>query len=172
MATDSRVLAPAPLSASRPTDIGSLLRYWRTVRRLSQLELALHADVSSRHLSYVETGRSKPSREMVLRLADALDVPLRERNTLLAAAGYASRYVATDLAAPELARMRSAIELILRHQEPYPAFVLDRHWDIRMANQAAARCTRFLLGTDPVESNMMRLALHPEGLRRVLVNWG
>jgi transcriptional regulator with XRE-family HTH domain len=126
--------------------VGALLRHWRTARRLSQLELALEADVSSRHLSYVETGRSQPSREMVLLLADALEIPLRERNALLVAAGYAPRYFETGLAAPEMAQVRNAIDLILRHQEPYPAFVLDRHWEIRMANQAAPRCTRFLLG--------------------------
>lgn len=108
---------------------------------------------------------------MVLRLADALEIPLRERNALLLAAGFAPRYVEGNLAAPEMERLRTAIELILRHQEPYPAFVLDRHWDIRLANQAAARCTRFLLGTDPAESNMMRLVLGPNGLRPVLANW-
>lgn len=159
---------PGPPTAAR---IGPLLRYWRTARRLSQLELALNADVSARHVSYVETGRSQPSREMVLRLADVLEVPLRERNPLLVAAGYAPRYFETGLGAPEMARMRSAIELILRHQEPYPAFVLDRHWDIRMTNEAAPRCTRFLLGADPTEANMMRLLLGPNGLRPVLMNW-
>ena len=152
-------------------DVGALLRRWRSARRLSQLELALDADVSSRHLSYVETGRSQPSRELVLRLADALEIPLRERNALLVAAGYAPRYVETGLAAPELAQMRRAIELILGHQEPYPAFVLDRHWEIRLTNRAAARCTRFLLGGKPPETNMMRLVLKPDGLRPVMVNW-
>jgi transcriptional regulator with XRE-family HTH domain len=153
------------------SDVGALLRRWRGARRLSQLALALQADVSSRHLSYVETGRSQPSREMVLRLADALEIPLRERNALLVAAGYAPRYFETGLAAPEMAQVRSAIELILKHQEPYPAFLLDRHWNILMANQSAPRCTRFLLGAAPTESNMMRLCLHPNGLRPVLVNW-
>ena len=165
--------ADLPLSIPRQSDadVGGLLRQWRTARRLSQLDLSLDADVSSRHLSYVETGRSQPSREMVLRLADALQIPLRERNALLLAAGYAPRYSETSLAAPEMAQMRSAIELILRHQEPYPAFLLDRHWDIRMSNQAAPRCTRFLLGAEPAESNMMRLVLHPDGLRPTMVNW-
>ena len=151
--------------------VGTLLRHWRTTRRLSQLELALEADVSSRHLSYVETGRSQPSPEMVLRLADALEIPLRERNALLLAAGFAPRYFETGLATPEMAQVRSAIELILGHQEPYPAFVLDRHWDIRRTNTAAARCTAFLLGAAPKESNMMRLLLHPDGLRPRMVNW-
>jgi transcriptional regulator with XRE-family HTH domain len=164
---DSRLSVPPRPDA----DVGALLRHWRTARRLSQLELALDADISSRHLSYVETGRSQPSREMVLRLADALEIPLRERNALLVAAGYAPRYSETGLAAPEMAQMRRAIELILRQQEPYPAFVLDRHWDIRMSNEAAPRCTRFLLGTEPTESNMMRLVLHPNGVRPMMVNW-
>ena len=155
----------------RDAPVGALLRHWRTARRLSQLELALDASVSSRHLSYVETGRSQPSREMILRLADALEIPLRERNALLVAGGYAPRYFETGLAAPELARMRSAIELILKHQEPYPAFVLDRHWEIRLANGAAARCTRFLLGAEPTQSNIVRQLLRPDGLRPVLVNW-
>jgi transcriptional regulator with XRE-family HTH domain len=153
------------------TAVGALLRHWRTTRRLSQLELSLGAGVSSRHLSYVETGRSRPSRDMVVRLADVLDIPLRDRNALLVAAGYAPRYVETGLAAPEMAQMRNAIDLILRHQEPYPAFVLDRHWNIRLTNEAAARCTRFLLGADPTESNMIRLLLRPDGLRSMLVNW-
>ncbi len=157
---------------SRPdAEAGALLRHWRTARRLSQLELSLEADISARHLSYVETGRSQPSREMVLRLADALEIPLRERNALLVAAGYAPRYFETGLAAPEMAQVRSAIELILRQQEPYPAFVLDRQWDVRMSNQAATRCNRFLLGAEPTESNMMRLVLHPSGLRPMMVNW-
>jgi transcriptional regulator with XRE-family HTH domain len=163
-----------PNSSSPPRsdrDIGALLRHWRTARRLSQLELALGADISARHLSYLETGRSQPSREMILRLADTLEIPLRERNTLLVAAGYAPRYFETGLAAPEMAGVRSAVELILRHQEPYPAFVLDRYWNLRMSNQAAPRCTRFLLGAEPTETNMIRLVLHPEGLRPVMLNW-
>src|SRR6266542_1534359 len=110
--SNSRSSLPARLDS----DVGSLLRHWRNTRRLSQLELSLDADISSRHLSYVETGRSQPSREMVLRLADALEIPLRERNSLLVAAGYAPRYFEIDLGAPEMARMRNAIDLILRHQ--------------------------------------------------------
>lgn len=164
----TRVQAPpVPPNAN----VGPLLRRWRTERRLSQLELALNADVSSRHLSYVETGRSKPSREMVLRLADVLEIPLRERNTLLVAAGYAPRFYETALAAPEMAQMRRAIELMLKQQEPYPAFVLDRHWNVLMANQVGPRCTRFLLDAEPTETNMIRLCLHPNGVRKVMVNW-
>ena len=167
-----RMARPQPPQPALPgAPVGALLRHFRTARRLSQLELALDADVSSRHLSYVETGRSQPSREMVLRLADTLEVPLRERNALLAAAGFAPLYFETDLDAPAMAPVRGAVELILRHQEPYPAFVLDRYWDIRQANQAGARCTRFLLGADPAESNMLRLVLRPDGLRPVMPRW-
>jgi transcriptional regulator with XRE-family HTH domain len=161
--------AAAPLLSG--AGAGALLRYWRTARHLSQLDLALETGVSARHLSCLETGRSQPSREMVLRLADALEIPLRERNALLVAGGYAPRYYETGLAAPEMAQMRSAIELILNHQEPYPAIVMDRHWDVRMGNQAAARFTRFLLGADPTDSNIIRLSLHPNGLKPVTVNW-
>ncbi len=168
-AVESRAPLPPPLPPA--AEVGALLRHWRTARRLSQLALALDADVSSRHLSYVETGRSQPSREMVLRLADALEIPLRERNALLVAAGYAPRYFETGLTAPVMTQMRSAIELILRHQEPYPAFVLDRHWDVRMKNQAAARCSHFLLGAESTEPNMIRWLLDPNGLRPMLVNW-
>lgn len=150
---------------------GPLLRQWRVARRRSQLDLALDAGVSSRHLSYVETGRSHPSREMLLRLADALDVPLRERNALLAAAGFAPSYFETGLTTPEMAQVRGAIELTLQHQEPYPAFVLDRHWKIRMANLAAARSLQFFLGAAATESNMIRLVLHPALLRPVIANW-
>jgi hypothetical protein len=127
--------------------------------------------ISSGKKRPAETGRSQPSREMVLRLADALEIPLRERNALLVAAGYAPRYFETGLAAPEMAQVRSAIELILRHQEPYPAFVLDRHWNVCMSNQAAPRCNRFLLGTDPTDANMIRLVLHPDRLRPRIANW-
>jgi len=162
---------PSPTAPPAGEGAGALLRHWRTTRRLSQLDLALTTGTSARHLSCLETGRSQPSREMVLRLANALEIPLRERNALLLAAGYAPRYYETGLAAPEIAQQRSAIELILRHQEPYPAIVMDRHWNVRMGNQAAARFTRFLLGADPAESNVIRLSLHPNGLRSVTVNW-
>ncbi len=163
--------AQLPSHLAPDADIGALLRHWRTVRRLSQLDLSLTAGISSRHLSYVETGRSQPSREMVLRLADALEIPLRERNALLVAAGFAPRYYETGLAAPEMAQLRRAVDLILKHQEPYPAFVFDRWWNVQMSNRAAQRCTRFLLGGDPTESNMVRLIVSPNGLRPVMLNW-
>lgn len=151
--------------------LGELLRTWRATRRLSQLELALEAGISSRHLSYVETGRSRPSREMVLRLADALEIPLRERNGLLLAAGFAPGYTETAIAAPEMTQVRRAVDLILRHQEPYPAFVLDRYWEVVGANEAAGRCTRFLLDRDSTETNMLRMVFSPGGIRPVVMNW-
>lgn len=151
---------------------GPLLREWRAARRFSQLDLALAADVSARHLSYVETGKSQPSREMVVRLADALALPLRERNALLQAAGYAAQYPETPLDAPELARIQRAIDFIIAQQEPYPAFVLDRHWNILRANVAALRVNGFLLaGRASPHANMLRHVFDPADLRAALVNW-
>src|SRR5438105_9488059 len=117
------------------TNFGVLLRRWRDVRHVSQLDLALDADVSTRHLSCVETGRAQPSREMVLRLAEALDVPLRERNPLLLAAGFAPVYRHTRLDTPEMDEARRAVSLILEQQNPFPAFVIDRYWNILMENE-------------------------------------
>jgi transcriptional regulator with XRE-family HTH domain len=156
---------PVPLA-----DVGVLLREWRAARRLSQLDLSFRARVSSRHISYVETGKSRPSRDMVVRLADALDVPLRERNALLAAAGHAPEYPERALDALELAPMRHAIESILEHQEPYPAFVLSRHWDVLRANRAAERVATFL-GVAGRHANMVLRFLDPDDLRSVVTNW-
>jgi transcriptional regulator with XRE-family HTH domain len=160
-----------PTARPVETRIGALLRDWRLARRLSQLDLALDAEISSRHLSYIETGRSQPSREMVAHLADVLDVPLRERNTLLLAAGFAPAHFETDLGAPEMAQVRQAIDLILQHQEPYPAFVLDRRWNVRMSNQAAKRFRSFLIGDACTEANVIRLVLQPGTFRPVMTNW-
>src|SRR5436309_760749 len=123
--------------AAPPRGVGTLLRDWRQRRRLSQLDLAVNADVSARHLSFVETGRSKPSRELILHLAEHLDVPLRERNGLLLAAGYAPLYPETPLAAAEMAPVRDALDKILASHEPFPAIVVDRCWDIVSANAPA-----------------------------------
>src|SRR5512145_913156 len=119
--------------------VGVLLRQWRGARRMSQLDLALEAGVSSRHLSFVETGKSQASREMITRLAHALAMPLRERNALLVAAGYAPMYAETPLTTPELERVRGAMDLILQQQEPYPAYVIDRYWDLVRTNASAQR---------------------------------
>jgi transcriptional regulator with XRE-family HTH domain len=152
--------------------VGPLLRRWRQTRRRSQLDLALDADVSSRHLSFVETGRAQPSREMVLRLADALAVPLRERNALLLAAGYAPAYRETGLEAAEMAQARQAVEFILAQQEPYPAIVVDRHWNLLLANAAAQRFLARLLPAAPAgPANAMRLIFDPDGVRPFVENW-
>ena len=153
---------------------GRLLREWRSRRRVSQLDLASEAGVSSRHVSFVETGRSQPSREMVLILARVLDVPLRDRNELLMAAGYAAVYRATDLDAPALEQARRALDFMLRQQEPYPAIVVDRNWTILKANGGAARLVEAF--TDPASAaewngNAMRLMFHPGGFRPHIVNW-
>lgn len=150
--------------------IGALLREWRSARRLSQLDLALDAGISPRHLSWVETGKAKPSRDVVARLADTLTMPLRERNVLLLAAGYAPEYSETDLDAPELTHVRRAIKLILAQQEPYPAFALNRRWDVLTANRAATRVATFLLGGS-AHSNMIRQFFDPADLRACVVNW-
>ncbi len=139
---------------------------------MSQLELALQSGMSTRHLSYVETGKAQASREMVCRLARALKMPLRERNALLLAGGYAPEYSENPLATPALDRMRHAIELIIAHQEPYPAFVLDRHWNVLMANQAALRVNHLLMGgrASP-HANLLHQVFDPDDFRSVIVNW-
>lgn len=153
--------------------LGALLQYWRRTRNLSQLALAHEAEVSPRHVSFLETGRAKPSRDMVLRLADTLDVPLRERNALLLAAGFAPSFRESALDAGELVPVRTAIDAILKQQEPYPAVVMNRHWGIVATNRAASRFFSWLLdGRSPDGAgNVLRLMFHPEGLRPCVVNW-
>lgn len=161
--------SPSTVSAAH---VGVLLREWRAARRMSQLDLALDAGVSARHLSCVETGKSQPSREMIARLADTLEMPLRERNALLMAAGYAPKYPETALATPAFSQIRHAIECILRQQEPYPAFLLNRHWDVLMANDAAARVGHFVLrGRPGKHTNMIRQMFDPDDLRPAVANW-
>jgi transcriptional regulator with XRE-family HTH domain len=151
---------------------GVLLRSWRTVRRISQLDLALDAEISTRHLSCIETGRAQPSREMVLRLAEALQVPIRERNSLLLAAGYAPLYRHDDLDAPELEAARRAIELQMAQFEPYPVLVLDRCWNTMRMNAGAKRFLGLFPGCDSgTPHNGVRLVFHPQGLRPFIENW-
>ncbi|MFB7598600.1 helix-turn-helix domain-containing protein [Streptomyces sp. NPDC056160] len=150
-----------------PSDrgVGPLLRAWRERRRISQLELALRADSSARHISFVETGRSRPSEEMVLRLAEHLDVPVRERNALLLAAGYAPHYPETPLDDPALGALREGLERLIQGYEPYPALVVDAVYDVVAANRGVAMLLEGVperLLTAPL--NAMRLTLHPEGL--------
>src|SRR3954451_5766963 len=161
----------ATLSTSTPLDIGALLRRWRDQRRLSQMELALEAEVSTRHLSFVETGRSKPSREMVVRLAEHLDVPLRERNELLLAAGYAPVYPESSLEDAELGQVRDAVRRLLAAHEPYPAVAVDRRWELVDGNAGLALITAGSaahLLEPPV--NALRLSLHPEGMAPRIAN--
>jgi transcriptional regulator with XRE-family HTH domain len=164
----------ATVAAGPEGGFGHLLREWRARRRVSQLDLSMEAGVSSRHVSFVETGRSRPSREMVLLLARVLDVPLRDRNDLLAAAGYAALYRASDLDAPDLEQARRALDFMLRQQEPYPAIVVDRSWTILKANGGAARLVETFADAAAAPEwggNAMRLMFHPRGLRPHIANW-
>ena len=156
---------------STPSHFGERLRHWRQHRRLSQLDLAHVADVSTRHLSYVETGRASPSREMVLRLVDRLDIPLRERNGLLEAAGFAPMYRERPLDAPDMAAARAAVQRILDCHAPWPALAMDRHWNLVMSNQMVS----VLIGDVAAEllqppMNVLRLSLHPRGLAPRIAN--
>jgi transcriptional regulator with XRE-family HTH domain len=153
--------------------IGSLLQGWRKARQLSQLALATQAEISSRHLCFIETGRARPSREMVVLLAGVLDVPLRERNALLLAAGFAPVYLESSLDAPELAAVRRALDAILRQQEPFPAVVMNRAWDVVTTNQAARRLFGWLLGdrVPAAPANVLRMMFDPDRLRPFVANW-
>lgn len=153
--------------------VGPLLRDWRQRRRMSQMELALEAGVSTRHLSFVETGRSRPSAEMVLHLAERLDVPLRERNELLLAAGFAPQYTARDFEDPALREVREAVGRVLAAHEPYPAIAVDRYWNLVASNEALGPVLEGVaseLLVPPV--NTIRLALHPDGVAPRIINLG
>jgi transcriptional regulator with XRE-family HTH domain len=165
--------SPPPRSAPASTEhpLGDLLRQWRGVRRMSQMDLALEAGISTRHLSYVETGKARPSRELVALLAGALDMPMRDRNALLVVAGYAPGYRETPLSDPQMALMRRAIEFILGQQEPYPAFVVNRHWDVLMANQGLLRVFDWLRDGVQPHGNIMRQVFDPADMRPFVENW-
>jgi transcriptional regulator with XRE-family HTH domain len=154
---------------------GALLRQWRERRRLSQLALAVEAEVSTRHLSFIETGRAQPSRDMVLLLARVLEVPPRAKNELLTAAGYAAMYRETGLESPEMAQVRQALAFILRQQEPYPAVVVDGRWNVLMSNDGMTRLLGLFLDPEALAAvgppNAIRLTYHPRGLRPFIVNW-
>ncbi len=155
-----------------PPPVGALIRDWRQLRRLSQLDLALDAEISQKHLSFIESGRAQPSRDMVLLLAQTLSVPLRERNALLLAAGFAPVYGERSLDDPGLATARAAIDLVLKGHEPYPALAVDRHWTLLAANAAVPPLLG--LASDPKllrgPVNVLRLSLHPGGLAPAIVN--
>jgi transcriptional regulator with XRE-family HTH domain len=160
-------------AVSSDAGVGSLLRTWREQRRLTQLDLALNAGISARHLSFVETGRSKPGREMLLRITEQLEIPFRERNELLLAAGHAPAFPERSLRDEELAPVREALDLILSGHEPYPAVVVDRGWNLVAANSVMLALGEWVdpsLLDAPV--NVMRVGLHPLGLARWIVNLG
>jgi transcriptional regulator with XRE-family HTH domain len=165
-------------AAETTARFGSGLRWWRERRGFSQLDLAGAAETTQRHLSFLESGRATPSREMVLRLATVLDLPLRQQNVLLLAAGFAPAWSESDLSAPELAQVNNALDFMLAQQEPYPAFVVDRRWNLLRANAGAGRFVTFLTGpapapaADPAEPVNLPVALvSPNGLRPFIVNW-
>jgi transcriptional regulator with XRE-family HTH domain len=170
--TTARSVNVAPMMTTSVRPVGVQLRDWRQRRRLSQLTLALKANVSQRHLSFVESGRTSPSRDMVLHLAEELDVPLRERNQLLLAAGYAPSYSQRSLDDPNLDAARHAMELVLKGHEPYPAVAIDRYWTLVATN---ASVTPFLTDVDSSllapPANALRLTLHPAGLAPRIVNF-
>jgi transcriptional regulator with XRE-family HTH domain len=157
----------------RQSQVGKLLRAWRERRRLTQLDLALAADVSTRHISFVETGRSKPTSAMILHLSEQLEIPLRERNMLLLAGGYAPAYPEHELNSPPMSAVNEAINSVLEGHEPYPAVVVDRHWELVAANAAIAVLTEGSAGRllePPV--NVLRLSLHPDGMAPRIANLG
>jgi len=158
-------------TALRP--VGDLLREWRQRRRLSQLDCAVEAEISSKHLSFLETGRSRPSREMLLKLAELLEVPLRERNALLISAGFAPMFAERKLDDPSLQAARDAMEMVLKGHEPYPAIAVDRHWTLLAANRAVApMLTDIKAQLLAAPMNVLRASLHPDGLAPRIVNLG
>jgi transcriptional regulator with XRE-family HTH domain len=162
------------VTTTRPhPPVGEQLRMWRERRRLSQLDLAIQAEISTRHLSFVETGRSKPSREMIVHLAEHLDLPLRERNHLLLAGGYAPVYTETPLDSPEMEPVRTAVRQLLTGHEPYPAIAVDRNWNLVDATGSVNLLTE---GVDPAlmgpPTNVLRVSLHPDGMAPRIANLG
>ncbi|MBI4783851.1 MAG: helix-turn-helix transcriptional regulator [Oscillatoriophycideae cyanobacterium NC_groundwater_1537_Pr4_S-0.65um_50_18] len=158
---------------------GLLLKQWRSQRGFSQLDLAVTSQVSQRHISFLESGRAKPSREMVLQLADVLEIPLRQQNLMLTTAGFAPIHAETDLSAPEMASVRKALDFMLQQQEPYPAIVVDRYWNLLLTNKAATRLLTAFISPEQLQThfyrdgkiNLMRAMFHPQGLRPFVVNW-
>ncbi|MGV0029088.1 helix-turn-helix domain-containing protein [Phormidesmis priestleyi ANT.L61.2] len=170
---------PTTTPNPQPDSFGTLLKQWRNQRGFSQLDLAITSQVSQRHISFLESGRAKPSRDMVLQLAAILEVPLRQQNLMLSAAGFAAIHTQTDLSAPEMTSVRKALDFMLQKQEPYPAFVIDRYWNLLLTNDAATRLLIAFLDPDQLQIrfnvdgkiNLMRVLFHPQGLRSFIVNW-
>ena len=172
----SGTLEAAVPAGSASTRFSMLLKSWRRKRRLSQLALALSSGVSQRHVSFLESGRAKPSRTMILQLSETLEVPLRDRNDWLAAAGFAPQFSALPLDDPRMEQIMAAVRMMLANHEPYPAVALDRAWNIRMANGAFDRLIAMAgsnVWTDigGEQRNLMRLFFHPAGVRQLVTNW-
>lgn len=157
------------------SSFGQLLKQWRSQRNFSQLDLSVVSNVSQRHISFLESGRSNPSRNMVLDLSTVLDIPLRQRNQLLTAAGFAAVYSELDLSDPEVAPIRRALEFTLRQQAPYPAFVMDRYWNQIMVNKGAESLLEWIIGKKKLPAdigpNLVKLMLHPQGVKEHVQNW-
>jgi transcriptional regulator with XRE-family HTH domain len=159
--------------------LGTLFKQWRDRRGFSQLDLALESGVSQRHISFIESGRSKPSREMVLELATVLEIPLRQQNIMLTAAGFAPIHTETDLFAPEMTSVRKAIDFMLHQQEPLPAIVVDRYWNLLLTNNGANRLLTTFIDPNKLQTlfcidgkiNLMRMVFHSQGLRPFIANW-
>ena len=161
---------PRALSGTEPETFGDHMRLWRRIRGLSQLQLSVRADVSSRHVSFLESGRSKPSRPMVDTLADALDIPLRARNPILMAAGFAPVYRETSLDEPDARHIRHLLDMVLKGAEPFPALVVDRHWNVLMTNAGGALMLS-AAGGEGGSLNMVDVILAPGPMRDLIVNW-
>jgi len=156
------------------SEVGVLLKRWRQIHGLSQLDLALAAESSARHVSFIETGRSRPSREMVLRLCEVMKLPLRERNRVLNAAGYSPAYKETALDQEGLGQVKRVLDCILENQEPYPALVMNRCFDILMINHSGAKFMNLLglqMGGSSGPANLLRMTLHPDGFKRIVRDW-
>ncbi|NPT37089.1 helix-turn-helix domain-containing protein [Paraburkholderia xenovorans] len=162
-----------PVKNAPPNDLGVLLRHWRDLRAVSQLDLSFRAGVSQRHISFIESGRSVPSRQMLLDIAQTLDIPLRERNTLLLAAGYAPIYADTAWNAQEMQSVTNALGRMLRQHEPFPALVMDRYWNVLMTNDAAPRFFNCFIdmAARAGPRNMLHLIFDPQGLRPFVADW-
>jgi transcriptional regulator with XRE-family HTH domain len=165
--------ATRPDSKAPPSELGDLLRYWRDVRGMSQLHLSLEAEISQRQISFIESGRSVPGRDTLLTLAQTLDVPLRDRNALLLAAGYAPVYAEPPWNAQEMHGVIRALERVVRQHEPFPAIVMDRHWNVLMTNDAAPRFFDCFIDMASREGprNMLHLIFDPQGMRPFLADW-
>jgi transcriptional regulator with XRE-family HTH domain len=162
-----------PTKKAPPNDLGALLRHWRDMRGISQLDLSFNAGVSQRHISFIESGRSVPSRQMLTDIAQALDIPLRERNTLLLAAGYAPMYADPAWNAQEMQSVTKALGRMLRQHEPFPALVMDRYWNVLMTNESAPRFFNCFIDMTARKGprNMLHLMFDPDGLRPFVADW-